>query len=132
MHDADASSVAQRLREAMLVGDPGGIAATLAEDVLFYSPAFAEPTRGRETVAGVLTVAKQVYGRMDFGETLTEGSTAAMFFEAEVDGHRLQVCYRLQVSAGRVARLDALVRPLEAAQALVSAMMRRTAAKRPE
>lgn len=108
----------------MLTGEAAAVAATLADDVAFYTPAFIEPTRGRATVAAVLAMAKQVYGEMLFTEALTGDGAAALFFEAEVDGHQLQGCYRLHVSADAlVQRLDVFTRPLEATRALVAAMM---------
>lgn len=68
--DHRAGEVAERFRTAMLEGEAGGIGEVLAEDVRFYSPAFSDPTAGRVTVAGVLVVARQVYGEMRFGQTL--------------------------------------------------------------
>lgn len=122
-----AAEVARLLRDAVRRGDAARIAATLDDDVRFFSPAFTEPTEGRERVAGVLAVAGHVYEGLTFGEPLVDGASAAMFFDAHVDGHPLQGCYRLDVAAGRVTRLDALMRPIEAVQALVATMMRRTA-----
>jgi hypothetical protein len=127
--ESSAAGVAERFRVAMAGADADRIAGTLTSDVAFYSPAFADPTLGRATVAAVLATAAEVYRRMDFGEPLTAGPLAVLFFEAEVSGHALQGCYRLQTSPdGQVARLDALMRPLEATQALVAEMMRRTGA----
>lgn len=121
------AGVALRLREAVLGGAVDPIAAVLDEEVRFFSPAFAEPAVGRERVAGVLAVAGGVYEGLVFGEPLVDGTSAVVFFDARVEGRPLQGCYRLDVAAGRVTRLDALMRPLDAVQALVATMMRRTA-----
>lgn len=88
--------VADRFRTAVLTGEADAIGEVLSDDVLFYSPAFGDPTVGRVTVAGVLATAKLVYGEMRFGQTLTGGSTAVLFFEADVNELRLQACYRLE------------------------------------
>jgi len=122
-----AAGAAHHLREAMTSGEVDRIAAVLADEVAFYSPAFQEPATGRETVAAILTTAAGVYSRLNFGDQFAAGQTAALFFDAVVDGQPLQVCYRLRTTPdGQVIRLDALMRPLEATQALVTEMMRRT------
>lgn len=124
----NAGDGADRFRTAMLTGEADVIADVLSGDVLFFSPAFSEPTSGRATVARVLATATQVYVGMRFDETLVAGSTAAVFFQADVDDQRLQACYRLTLSPdGLVERLDVLMRPVGATRALVAAMTRLTA-----
>lgn len=117
--------VVERFRDAVLSGDAAAIAARLDLDVRFFSPAFDEPATGRDTVAAVLARARSLYGDMTFEETGAQRDAGVLFFRARVEGHALQGCYRLRLSdAGTVADLDALLRPLPAAQALVAAMMR--------
>lgn len=114
----------QHFRDAVLAGGIVSIAATLDADVHFFSPAFDEPTIGRDTVAAVLARARAVYGDMTFEETSAQREAAVLFFRAQVAGAALQGCYRLRVSGeGKVSRIDALMRPVGATQALVVAMM---------
>lgn len=115
----------EHFRDALQSGDSAAIAARLDDDVRFCSPAFDEPTIGRDTVAAVLARARSLYRDMTFEETGAQREAAVLFFRAEVDGNALQGCYRLLVSGeGRVTRVDALMRPVGATQVLVAAMMR--------
>lgn len=119
------AAAANLLHRAMEDGDVQALNAALHDDVSFYSPASAEPTVGRERVAKVLATAGQIYGGMAVEQLITEGPTGALFFRSDIDGLTLQVCYRLEVETdGRITRLDALMRPLQAAEALVVRMMR--------
>lgn len=117
-----------RLRTAMLDGRAAAIAAVLGEQVRFGSPALPEPATGRERVAHVLATAAAVYEGLTFTEVLGDGDRAVLFFEARVAGEALQGCYSLHGDGtGRVARIDALFRPVGPTQALVAEMMRRLA-----
>lgn len=119
------AAAANLLHRAMEDGDVQALNAALHDDVNFYSPASVEPTVGRERVAKVLATAGQIYGGMAVEQLITEGPTGALFFRVDIDGLTLQVCYRLEVETdGRITRLDALMRPLQAAEALVVRMMR--------
>jgi hypothetical protein len=123
-----APAAADRFRAAMEQGSARGLGEVLDANVAFYSPAFAEPTVGREPVAAVLATAREIYGDLRFEQQLTQDTTTALFFTADVDGHRLQGCYRIVVSPeDTVVRLDALMRPIDAAQTLVATMMNRIA-----
>lgn len=110
-------------------GTVGAIAEVLAEEVSFFSPALGEPTVGRDAVARVLSTAAGVYDGLRFTEQLGGDERAALFFEARVAGQALQGCYSVHGDgAGCVTRLDALIRPVPAAQLLVETMMVRLAA----
>jgi hypothetical protein len=118
--------VAGRLRAVMQDGGP--IADVLAQDVVFGSPALPEPATGRDRVAHVLATARSVYEGLTFTETVGGGDRAVLFFEARVGGEPLQGAYSLHGDGtGRVARVDALFRPVGPTQALVAEMMRRLA-----
>ncbi len=123
--NARAEQDVARFRDAVLGGDPTAIAARLDVGVRFFSPAFREPSVGRDTVAAVLTRARSIYQDLSFDETRAQREAGVLFFRAVVDDQPLQGCYRLRLSdEGTVIALDALVRPLAATQALVEAMMR--------
>lgn len=124
---ADPGRIAtQALRAAVQDGDAAAIARVLAADVEFASPAFAEPTVGRERVAPVLATARQLYAGLAFTGELADGDRGALLFEASVGGERLQGCYWVRAAAeGTVARIDALFRPVTATQYLVREMMDR-------
>lgn len=125
----DVAAVADRFRAAMREGAATRLGAVLDDDVTFYSPAFAEPSAGRGTVATILATASGVYGDLAFEQQLVAGPTAVLFFEADVAGLHLHGCYRLTVSErGTIASIEALMRPVDAVQALVTTMMSRLAA----
>jgi hypothetical protein len=120
----DTGGVAARLREVML--DGGELGAVLSAEVCFGSPALPEPTTGRERVAHVLATARSVYEGLAFTETVGGGDRAVLFFSARVGGEPLQGAYSLHGDgSGRIARIDALFRPVGPTQALVAEMMRR-------
>ena len=126
----DVVAVANRFRAAMRDGAAARLGAVLDDDVTFYSPAFAEPSTGRDRVAAILATASGVYGDLSFEQQLVAGPTAVLFFEADVAGQHLHGCYRLTVSElGTITGIEALMRPLDAVQALVTTMMSRLAAR---
>ncbi len=109
---------------AVSTGSAAQIEPLLSSGVAFYSPAFAEPALGRPRVARVLALAGRVYGELALGDCLGAGHSAAAFFTARIGRHELQVCYRIELDEeGGIARVDALIRPLDAAQELVRRMM---------
>jgi hypothetical protein len=108
--------------------DARGLRAALHDEVAFYSPASGEAAIGAETVTRVLLTARRVYT----GPTLThtygdDTGGGALFFTARVGDHEIQGAYRVDVADGLVRRLDALFRPVTAAEALVAAVMGRLA-----
>lgn len=136
----DDEGVAARLCGAMLTEGHGSadgsaevLAEVLAEQVAFASPALAEPATGRAVVARVLATARSVYEDLVFTETVGGGDRAVLFFSARVAGEPLQGAYSLHGDgAGRIARIDALFRPVGPTQALVAEMMRRLSGGRDE
>jgi hypothetical protein len=113
-------------------GDGSWLRGLLADGVAFASPAFAEPTVGGDTVAHVLTTARGVYAGLTLTHELGDGGDGgALFFGATVGGQAIQGVYRVDVDAGRVVRIDALFRPVAAAETLVRLMMERLAAGGP-
>lgn len=118
------------LTGALVARDPDTLAALLAPDVRFFSPAFADPVTGREAVTGVLAAASRVYADLRFDDPRADGAETVTFFTAAVadpDGGpsvALDGCYRTVVDeTGLVRDLAAYFRPLPALQALVAAVM---------
>jgi hypothetical protein len=122
-------AAAEALRAAVTGGTVDGIAHVLAADVAFRSPAFAQPSIGRDTVAVVLATARQVYAGLTFTDLIADGERAALFFEASVEGEAIEGCYRVRATGdGAVAELAGLFRPVAPTEELVRAMMARLAA----
>ena len=118
------------LTEALIARDPDALAAVLAPDARFFSPAFADPVAGRDAVTGVLAAASRVYADLRFDDPRADGAETVTFFTATVPDPgggapvALDGCYRTVVDAdGRVQDLTAYFRPLPALQALVAAVM---------
>lgn len=119
-----ATQAVQQLRAAVAAGSATHIAALLSPSVVFYSPAFPAPAVGIERVGQVLAMAGRIYGALTIGHSYGDGESAATFFTARIGDHDLQVCYRVDCDTdGRIERIDALMRPLGAAQELVTRMM---------
>jgi thioredoxin reductase (NADPH) len=118
----------RELWAAFSAANGGRLRACLRDDVAFLSPAFAEPAVGADRVAHVLLTARGIYGDLVLTHELPDGAGGgAVFFTADVAGEAIQGGYRVDVVDGRVARLDALFRPVSATSALVEEMMARLA-----
>lgn len=121
------------LARALVARDPDTLAGLLAPDARFFSPAFAEPVTGRDTVVAVLAAAGRVYANLRFDDPRANGPETVTFFTATVPGGGAPValdgCYRTVVGEdGLVRELTAYFRPLPALQALVAAVMAARAA----
>lgn len=109
-----------------VVGDQAGLRDLMHDDIAFASPAFAEPTRGADVVAHVLATARGIYGNLQITHVLDDGSGGgALFFTAHLSAQPIQGVYRIDVTGGRIQRIDALFRPVAAAAVLVDVMMAR-------
>lgn len=125
-------TVLDLLWTAFVDGDADRLRQTLHPDVAFFSPAFAEPTVGAATVTRVLITARGVYSDLIRTHRYDDGAGGgALYFTARVDDREIQGAYRADVAGPAVVRLDALFRPVAAADALVTAMMARLAAGGP-
>jgi hypothetical protein len=96
------------------------IKASLAPDVVFFSPIPAAPFRGRDQVAAILHLPAAVFAFADtfrYTTTMRAGDEHALFFEAEIDGEFFEgVDYIRTDVEGLVAELRVMARPLEQIQ----------------
>jgi hypothetical protein len=110
-------------RAAVESHDHAALVATLAEDVVFCSPAVHKPYEGRDAVsfllAGVLTVL-QDFRYID--EVVGDGK-AMLRFVARVGDRDIEGVDLLKEGAdGSISELTVLIRPLSGLQAVVEGM----------
>jgi SnoaL-like domain len=111
---------------AVEAGDDDGAVATLADDVVFRSPAVYRPYRGKEQVDQLLRLVATVFENFRYTHEWRDGSTTILFFEANVGDRELQGIDILEEDEdGRVAALTVMIRPLSGLQAVASAMAAR-------
>ena len=113
---------------AVEAGDHAAALATIADDVVFRSPAVHRPYHGKETVDGILRLVATVFENFRYTAEWRDGSTTVLFFEANVGDRELQGVDILEENAdGAVATFTVMIRPLSGLQALAAAMAERLA-----
>jgi hypothetical protein len=97
--------------------DAGGLAALLADDVVFHSPVVHTPQRGKAVTTLYLSAALQVFGNPSFRyvREVRGERDAVLEFELEVDGIHINGVDLLRWDdAGRVIDFKVMLRPLKA------------------
>jgi hypothetical protein len=104
--------------------DPAGLAALLADDVVFRSPAVHAPQPGKELTTAYLSAAvvvlgpTLVYQRQWYGQT-----NAVLEFEAELDGLTVHGIDMFEWDdAGRIVEFTVMVRPIRGLEKLIEKM----------
>jgi SnoaL-like domain len=111
---------------AVEAGDDAAAVATLADDVVFRSPAVYKPYRGKEQVDQLLRLVATVFENFRYTHEWRDGPTTILFFEANVGDRELQGIDILEENeAGQVAALTVMIRPLSGLQAVAAAMAER-------
>jgi hypothetical protein len=111
---------------AVLAGDHDAALATIAEDVVFRSPAVHKPYQGKEQVDGILRLVATVFENFRYTAEWRDGATTILFFEAIVGDRQLQGVDILEENdQGLVAQFTVMIRPLSGLQAVAEAMARR-------
>lgn len=111
---------------AVLVDDFDAALATLADDVVFRSPAVYKPYQGKAQVGALLRVVGTVFENFRYTSEWRDGRTTILFFEANVGDRELQGIDILEENeAGLVERLTVMIRPLSGLQAVAAAMSAR-------
>ena len=119
-------SVAHPFGAAIEAGDEDAALATIADDVVFRSPAVYKPYRGREQVSGILRLVSTVFEDFRYTNEWRDGRTTILFFEAHVGDRELQGIDILEDDAdGKIARFTVMIRPLSGLQAVAAAMSAR-------
>jgi hypothetical protein len=116
---------AATFQKAMLTGDPEVLAASLAPDVSFWSPAVHKPYEGHATVMRMLTAAHHVLGGLAYNETVESDGRTVLFFTARVADRDVEGIDALRFDdEGRVRELIVMIRPHSALTAVMEAMAR--------
>jgi hypothetical protein len=111
---------------AVLDGDHDAALATIADDVVFRSPAVHKPYRGKEQVDGILRVVATVFENFRYTNEWRDGATTILFFEANVGDRELQGIDILEENAdGLVERFTVMIRPLSGLLAVAETMRSR-------
>ena len=119
-------TAAHAFRAAIEADDHDAALATLADDVVFRSPAVHKPYEGKETVEGILRLVATVFENFRYTNEWRDGRTTILFFEANVGDRELQGVDILEENdAGGIAVFTVMIRPLSGLQAVAGAMKAR-------
>ncbi len=111
---------------AVLADDEKAALATIADDVVFRSPAVHKPYEGKETVEQILHLVATVFENFRYTNEWRDGRTTILFFEANVGDRELQGIDILEENDdGLIERFTVMIRPLSGLQAVAAAMAAR-------
>lgn len=116
-------------RAAAEANDPDALVASLADDIVFQSPAVFTPYRGREAVGTLLRSVMRVFEDFRYVDELASAEQTALVFTARVGGKQIDGIDLGRVNAaGLVTHLTVFIRPLSGLMALAQAMQAQLAA----
>ena len=119
-------SVTHPFGKAIEAGDDDAALATIADDVVFRSPAVHTPYEGKETVEGILRLVATVFESFRYTNEWRDGRTTILFFEANVGARELQGIDILEENdEGKIAKFTVMIRPLSGLQAVAQTMAER-------
>ena len=108
---------------AVETGDVDAIEATLAEDVVFRSPAVHKPYDGKVATMVILRSVVRVFEDFRYTSVVADGSDSVLVFEARVGDRAIQGADFVHVGEdGLIDSLTVMVRPLSGLNAVVEAM----------
>ena len=111
------------IETALAGGGFDAVEATLADDVVFNSPAAFKPYEGKAITAAILRGVGRVFTDFRYVREIEDGPHSALVFETKVGDVSLNGCDFITTNAdGLISELTVMVRPLKAAQALAEAM----------
>jgi hypothetical protein len=111
---------------AIEAGDEDAAMATIAENVVFRSPAVYRAYEGKATVEVILRAVATVFENFRYTNEWRDGSTTILFFEASVGDRDLQGIDILEENdAGEIEKFTVMIRPLSGLQAVAQAMQAR-------
>lgn len=117
-------------RAAVGSGDPDRIAAALAPDVVFRSPAVHAPYTGRDAAMTVLRAVMQVLEDFRYVSDVRDGDEQVLRFNARVGDREVDGVDILRYDdTGAVAELTVMIRPMSGLQAVAAAVGARLAAQ---
>jgi hypothetical protein len=110
-------------RTALEQRDAEALLAVLHPDVVFYSPAFDEPLRGRDTVLGLFGVLATVFENPEITDELAGDGSRALIFRLSVECHPIEGVDHLRLDEeGRVRSITVTMRPLASVRVLAARM----------
>jgi hypothetical protein len=113
-------------RRAIEADDETAALATLADDVVFHSPAVYKPYQGKEQVEQLLRLVATVFENFRYTNEWRDGRTTILFFEANVGDRELQGVDILEEDDdGKIAAFTVMIRPLSGLQAVAATMAAR-------
>jgi hypothetical protein len=119
-------SVTHPFGAAIEAGDDDAALATIAENVVFRSPAVYKAYEGRAVVALILKAVATVFENFRYTNEWRDGPTTILFFEASVGDRDLQGIDILEENeAGQIEKFTVMIRPLSGLQAVSQAMQAR-------
>jgi hypothetical protein len=108
---------------AIEAGDEDAALATIADDVVFRSPAVYKPYAGREQVEAILRLVATVFEDFRYTNEWRDGRTTILSFQAHVGDRELEGVDILEENEdGKIARFTVMIRPLSGLQAVANAM----------
>ena len=111
---------------AIEAGDEAAALATLADDVVFRSPAVYKPYQGKEQVEQLLRLVATVFENFRYTNEWRDGKTTILFFEANVGDRELQGVDILEENdVGEIAAFTVMIRPLSGLQAVAATIAAR-------
>ncbi len=111
---------------AIEADDEAAALATLADDVVFRSPAVYQPYHGKEQVEQILRLVATVFENFRYTNEWRDERTTILFFEANVGDRELQGVDILEENdAGQIAAFTVMIRPLSGLQAVAATMAAR-------
>ena len=119
-------SVTHPFGVAIEAGDEDAALTTIADDVVFHSPAVYRAYEGKAAVELVLRAVATVFENFRYTDEWRDGSTTILFFEASVGDRELQGVDILEENGdGKIAKFTVMIRPLSGLQAVAQAMQAR-------
>ena len=110
-------------RTAVEAGDHAAIAALLADDVVFNSPAVHRPYRGRAACAHLLSHIVEVLEDFRYIDEIATEDRVVLIFAARVGDRELQGIDHLVLDGtGRITEFTVMIRPLTGLIAAATAM----------
>jgi hypothetical protein len=106
-------------RTALENRDPEALRDALHPDVVFWTPAFIEPVRGRDNVLMLFGVLGTLFEDPAITDELDGEGTHAIAFRLKVEGHEIEGVDHLELDkGGRVTTIMVSMRPLPAVEVL--------------
>lgn len=113
----------QAFKSAIEAHDDAAAIATLAEDVVFRSPAVHTPYEGKAATSVILYAVNRVFKDFRYTKVLESGADSVMVFEARVGDKKIEGADFIHVNeAGLIDDFRVMVRPLKGLQAVVDGM----------